>query len=284
VEGLVGKEKSFYDAVESTTSIEGDGMESVEETKFKKLRKFNLAMGILHLFQGALMLAITTNTTAPIVAHFLHPSVPGGPLVPIQETIWNVPLGPMVASFLFVSAIAHFSVSSPQGYPWYVRNLKKGINYARWFEYAISSSIMIVIIAMLCGIFELSSVILIFALNATMNLFGLMMELHNQTTKKTDWTSYIMGCFAGIVPWIVVGIYFFAAIVPYGADVPTFVYAIYFILAAFFFVFAINMVMQYRRKGKWADYLYGERVYIILSLTAKSALAWLVFGGTYRGF
>ena len=257
-------------------------MESVEETKFKKLRRFNLAMGVLHLFQGALMLAITSKYTAPITANFLHPNVPPGTSAP--EVLANVPLGPMVASFLFVSAIAHFSLSSPMGYPWYVRNLKKGINYARWFEYAISSSIMIVIIAMLCGIFELSSIILIFALNAMMNLFGLMMELHNQTTKKTDWTSYIMGCFAGVVPWIVVGIYFFAAIQQSGSKVPPFVYAIYFILAAFFFVFAINMVLQYRKKGKWADYLYGERVYIILSLTAKSALAWLVFGGTYRGF
>ena len=95
-------------------------MESVEETKFKKLRKFNLAMGVLHLFQGALMLVITSNTTAPIIANFLHPAGPGGPLIPRAEVLVNVPLGPVVASFLFVSAIAHFWVSSPKGYPWYV--------------------------------------------------------------------------------------------------------------------------------------------------------------------
>jgi len=34
--------------------------------------------------------------------------------------------------------------------------------------------------------------------------------------------------------------------------------------------------------GKWQDYLYGERVYIILSLVAKSLLAWQVFAGTLR--
>ena len=42
------------------------------------------------------------------------------------------------------------------------------------------------------------------------------------------------------------------------------------------------MVLQYRKKGRYADYLFGEKVYIILSLTGKSTLAWLVFGGTYR--
>jgi hypothetical protein len=47
-------------------------------------------------------------------------------------------------------------------------------------------------------------------------------------------------------------------------------------------VFAINMVLQYRKVGPWRDYLFGERVYILLSLTAKSALAWQVFAGTLR--
>jgi heliorhodopsin len=41
--------------------------------------------------------------------------------------------------------------------------------------------------------------------------------------------------------------------------------------------------LQYRRVGPWRDYLYGERGYIVLSLTAKSALAWQVFGGTLAG-
>ena len=54
-------------------------------------------------------------------------------------------------------------------------------------------------------------------------------------------------------------------------------------LAAFFNIFPINMILQYKRIGKWRDYLYGERVYVILSLVAKSLLAWQVFAGTLRG-
>ncbi len=42
------------------------------------------------------------------------------------------------------------------------------------------------------------------------------------------------------------------------------------------------MFLQYRKIGPWRDYLHGERAYIILSLTAKSALAWQVFFGTLR--
>ena len=256
-------------------------MSSSEETKFKKLKTFNLAMGFLHLAQGLLILALSSSYSLPIQTTFLTYDEGTGDLYQVKDTIVNIPLGPMIAMFLFVSAVAHFSLST-FAYAWYVENLKKGINYARWYEYAISSSIMIVVIAALCGIFELSSILLIFALNATMNLFGLMMERHNQTTTRTDWTSYIFGCFAGVVPWIVIGTYFFGSVMLAGGDFPGFVIGIFFSLAIFFNIFAINMVLQYRKKGRWADYLFGEKVYIILSLTAKSALAWQVFAGTLR--
>jgi hypothetical protein len=42
------------------------------------------------------------------------------------------------------------------------------------------------------------------------------------------------------------------------------------------------MFLQYRKVGPWKDYLFGERVYVFLSLFAKSALAWQVFAGTLR--
>jgi hypothetical protein len=63
---------------------------------------------------------------------------------------------------------------------------------------------------------------------------------------------------------------------------PGFVYAIFFTIFLFFNSFAVNMVLQYKKVGRWRDYLYGERAYIILSLVAKSALAWQVFAGTLR--
>ena len=33
------------------------------------------------------------------------------------------------------------------------------------------------------------------------------------------------------------------------------------------------MVLQYKKIGPWKDYLFGERFYIILSLSAKTVLA-----------
>ena len=258
-------------------------MESTDadEVKFKKLRRFNLIMGFFHFIQAAIMLAIANYdvqmrfTTSYIDASGgFPPTGPGDALL-----LFSVPLGPMVAIFLLMSAIAHFSVST-FGYRWYVENLKQNINKARWFEYAVSSSFMLVVIAWLCGMFDFISIMLLFCLNACMNLFGYMMELHNQTTKKTDWTAFIFGCFAGLIPWIALFKYFTGV---RGGGPPLFVYGIIISIAFFFNIFAVNMVLQYKKVGKWKDYLYGERFYIILSLVAKSALALQVFPGTLVG-
>jgi len=101
--------------------------------------------------------------------------------------------------------------------------------------------------------------------------------VHNQATERTNWTAFWLGSAVGAVPWIAIGIYLFAT-----PGVPSFVYWIYLSIFVFFYAFAINMVLQYRQVGRWRDYLYGERTYIILSLVAKSLLAWQVFAGTLR--
>ena len=54
-------------------------------------------------------------------------------------------------------------------------------------------------------------------------------------------------------------------------------YGIFVSIFVFFNCFAINQWLQYRARGAWHDYLHGERVYIALSLIAKSLLASQIF-------
>lgn len=252
------------------------------ESRFQKLRVYNLVMGILHLGQAAAVYLLSTDFTLPVTTAFLKYMPEMGRLWPETETYYELPLGPAVALFLLMSAIAHFTVSFPGLFGKYVNNLQKGINYARWYEYAFSASVMIVLIGMLCGLYDLGALIMAFVLTAVMNLCGLIMEVHNQTTERTNWTSYWVGCIAGIAPWLAIGIYFFSSLATADGGVPSFVYFILPTLFVFFFSFALNMILQYRQVGPWRDYLFGERAYILLSLVAKSALAWQVFAGTLR--
>jgi len=250
-----------------------------EEKKFSGLRRFNLFMGFLHLVQGILMIVLSPDRAYPIFTNFLKFDTTIMSLVPDPKLAFELRFGPAVAVFLLLSAVAHFFLATV-GYKLYVSNLKKGMNPVRFYEYALSSSVMIVLIGMLVGLYDLGGLILIFGINAMMNLFGIMMEYHNQHTQKTDWTSFVYGSVAGIIPWIVIVLYFFGSLAGEGGKPPAFVYAIVPTLFVFFNIFAVNMVLQYKKVGPWKDYLFGERVYIILSLAAKTVLAWIIFAGT----
>ena len=136
--------------------------------------------------------------------------------MPAQRALFELPIGPAVALFLFMSAIAHFLLAWPlRG--WYERRLAAGIQPMRWLEYSLSSSVMIVIIATLAGIQEIGTLVAIFGVNAAMNLFGWSMESANQGRAKTQWNHYVFGVVAGIVPWIVITIALWSAATEPGA-------------------------------------------------------------------
>ncbi len=263
----------------NTISTGTASVAALSDSKFTSLRRFNAIMGFLHLIQGIFMIVVSNKTTYPIFTNYLNFDVAARTLKPHTELLYNLRFGPAVAAFLLISAVAHFYLATV-GYPRYVRNLKKGMNPVRFHEYALSSSLMIVLIGMLSGLWDLGGIILIFGLNAMMNLFGIMMEFHNQHTEKTNWTAFIFGSIAGFIPWVVIMLYFLGAVSSGDAKPPAFVYAIIPTLFVFFNIFAINMVLQYKKVGRWKDYLFGERVYIVLSLSAKTVLAWLIFAGT----
>ena len=250
-----------------------------EEKTYSGLRRFNAVMGILHLVQGVFMWVVSNDTIFPMLTNFFKFDTATRSLVPNPTTAFELPFGPAVAIFLLLSAVAHLALAT-FGYKWYVKNLKLGMNPARFYEYALSSSLMVALIGMLVGVWDLGALILMFGINATMNLFGIMMELHNQYTKRTNWTSFIYGVFAGIVPWIVIFTYFYGSLASGDTKPPAFVYAIVPTIFVFFNIFAVNMFLQYKKVGPWKNYLFGERVYIILSLAAKTALAWQIWAGT----
>lgn len=252
-----------------------------KEGVYGRLKRFNLIMGFIHLIQGIIILLISGDALFPVEITWLEFDEITRSLQPVTDTLMEIQLAPIIALFLFLSASAHFLISTYL-FDRYKRYLKNHMNPYRWYEYSISASVMIILIAMLTGIYDLGLLIALFVLVAVMNLMGLMMEKHNQTTEKTDWTSFIIGCIAGAAPWVVIGVYFGGSLIASGGEVPSFVIAIYFSLLFFFNLFAVNMYLQYKKVGKWKDYLYGERMYVVLSLVAKSALAWQIFFGTLR--
>lgn len=254
-----------------------------EKFSFVRLHRFNLILAALHFIQAltVFILSDPDKGVVPITTNFLRFDQPTRSLLSSTTELFTVNLAWFVIAFFLICSLAHVFIATIYR-KIYEENLALGINKARWYEYAFSASIMMLAISLLSGIYDLSSLIMIFVLDALMNLLGLAMEMINKGKTKPEWFTFVLGCIAGIAPWIVFGIYIYSANQFGGGNIPTFVYWIYVSIFVFFNSFAVNMYLQYKKIGPWKDYFYGENAYMILSLVAKSLLAWQVFGGTLR--
>jgi hypothetical protein len=245
--------------------------------QFKSLRKLNLIAGCLHLASLLAILFLSTDVSLPVVATYMS-DAPGTGNFAAPIELFSLNISYTVAAFMALSAFFHFFVSSGPIFPKYVDGLKRHINIYRWVEYSLSSSIMIVIILQLNGVTDYIALIAIFGVNVSMILFGWLQERYSQPGSG-DMLPFWFGCIAGAVPWIAIFINMLSPSGPPETTVPGFVIGIVISLFIFFNCFALVQWKQYKAEGKWADYLHGERWYIILSLVAKSLLAWQVFVG-----
>jgi hypothetical protein len=250
---------------------------TVKTVNMTGLRRINLIAGFLHLAQMIVVLALSNDFALPVNATYM--SGPPGTTFAPPVLLFSTPVGLTVAVFLGLSALAHFIVASPQFFGRYSAGLAAQRNYFRWVEYAISSSVMIVLIAQVTGVADITALISIFGVNAAMILFGWLQEKY-ENPGSGGWLPFIFGCIAGAVPWLALLFYVFSIGGPTESAAPAFVYGIVITIFLFFNSFALVQWLQYKKVGKWSDYLRGERTYITLSLVAKSALAWQVFANT----
>lgn len=258
----------------STVDTRHAGAATGPQGNLSGLRRYNLAAAILHAAQAIAVVALANQFSVPVRASYM--TGPPGPAVGRQGvTLFSLRFAWAIAAFFGLSAVAHLWVAGP-AWRSYKEHVVAGRNPYRWLEYSLSASIMIVLIALLVGIDDIAALIALAGVNASMIGFGWMQERYEAPGASMQ--PFWLGSVAGAVPWLAVGIYLIGP----GADLhpPGFVYAIFFSIFALFNCFAVNQWLQYRRVGKWRDYLVGERAYVTLSLVAKSLLAWQIFAST----
>ena len=163
------------------------------------LRRWNIALGALHALQAVAILALATAFALPVTA-----TLPGWPARHAGRpptTLFDIPVAWGVALFLFLSAgLPRARRARPRVFGRYIAGLAASHNFYRWAEYSLSSSVMIVLIAMITGISDVAALIGIFAANAAMILFGAVQE-HYESPGGSLWPFWL-GCVVGIAPWL----------------------------------------------------------------------------------
>ena len=238
------------------------------------LRRYNLIAGVFHLVQAVGIIALANDFALPVSVSYLQDApIPGARFENVA--LFDFPIAIGVALFSLLSAFAHFWIVGP-GFKIYSNDLSNMRNIARWLEYSFSSTIMIVLITLINGIWNLLAILAIAGCNISMILFGWLQEKYEEPGKG-GLLPFWFGCIAGIVPWIAMFWMLFSPMS--SSEPPGFVYGVVFSLFVFFNSFALVQWLQYKKIGRFSDYLVGERTYITLSFVAKSALAWQIFAG-----
>jgi hypothetical protein len=252
---------------------------------FITLNRWNIAIAIIYAAQAIVLFFISKSVPLPIVSHYLAPDTLASQGVGhtvyalAVRHLFDIDLASMVAGFLLVSAVFHgFIATKIRNH--YEADLERGVNGLRWLDYGISASLMMVTIAILNGIYDISTLIAIILLLFLLHMLGYFGEIH-AVTMKAKWQSFIGLLAAGGGVWAAIGANLKGAVI-YGNGLPHAIYWIDGIIFAITIGLAANTLMIFRAKDRWADYLYGERIYMALSFIAKTMLAWLIFMGFLR--
>jgi VanZ family protein len=258
----------------SSTEVSGHTTASgVTDDRLRRLRGWNIGLTVLHAFQAVVIILLASDFAITITSTF--PEGPPGTRRPTPDELFDIRIGAAIAVFLALAALDHL-VTATVGRRTYEHDLRRGINRFRWVEYSFSATLMVLLIASYSGITDITAVIAIAGANVAMILFGWLQERMNPPGRSaTTMLPFWFGTIVGLAPWIAI------AVNVIGADeVPGFVYGIFFAQLLFFFSFGLNQWLQYRGVGRWTDYAFGETAYLVLSLGAKSVLAWQIYGGS----
>ncbi len=245
----------------------------IDPTQLAGLRRWNLGLAAAHAAQAVAILLLSGGFAITVTSSY--PQGPPGTAAPAPAALFDVAIGPAVAVFLALAATDHL-LTATLLLGAYEADLRRGINRARWIEYSFSATIMIVLIGFYFGLTGISTVVAVIGANIAMILFGWIQEKANPPGRaRTTMMPFWFGTVAGAAPWIAITINLIGA-----KQVPGFVTGIFISLLILFSSFALNQWLQYRQIGPWSSYAFGEKMYLVLSLIAKSLLAWQIFAGS----
>ncbi len=258
--------------------------------KWDPLRKYNLILAIIHILLAvALTIYFARIRAKPghvnyvnleIFTHAFKWSHTGSAnfFQVVSDKVGS--LGEMTVSNLIVTFFAitagfHILYAANPGNI-YLDAVNSGNNYLRWIEYGCSATCMLVIIALLSGVKDVNTYVLLVVGSIAIMSTGQWFET---ATGKSKWIPIIVG-------FVVLGGVFWTLFSSFrqrvkeanaaGFNVPKWLYGVIFVMLGFYASFGFVPVAQMIFKGNYRKYEY---TYLTLSLAAKASLGLLVATG-----
>lgn len=249
-------------------------------------RKWNLWLTGLFAVQALVILLLSTTKTFSITTSFLavdslqSTTVGSIVLAPASKHLFDLNMAYLLAIILLISGLTH-ALMMTLYQDRYEANLHAKRNPLRWTQYAIGCGLMCVAVAVLAGMYDFVSLLLVFGLVAASCLLFMVFESAGTPRGKTariQWTGYWVAFAAGGLPWLAILVYLFATEVN-GSGQAGYIYALTGSILVLCAAFAANLILYLKQYKRWKSYLFVERNFMILNLLISTALVWQIYFG-----
>ena len=245
------------------------GLDKIPMDTAIALRRLHGSLALFHGLQALLVVVLAEvqlgdKGRAPVyLTTWQRPEDGTGWTAHHGELASAVPLAYFVATFLFLASLDH-AITAWYAFGHYLTCVESRYNPFRWCEYLFSFSTMSLLICVLCGGLDLWVLALVAVLSMATIAFGWVGEAYPMVPLQ----------YVGWVPFALLWVVLFTLFGLSPGNPPAFVWAIMFTL---FVLTACFGVVPFWGAGR--KYLDTEYAFCVMSLLAKTMLAWLTVGG-----
>jgi hypothetical protein len=255
-----------------------------------KLARWYKWLGFVLFVEGLAVVLLSKSVTAPITLQYpavdtLASESNGHRMIGLASRhLADVHMGWVVATFLIVFATVSLMMATL--YRKYLDvAAERGVNVFRSLAMGLGGGLMVAAIALVSGISSLAMLVTLFGATLFGALLGLGAEVlvARNGGVKPRLAHFLcgLGIVSALFPWVVFAANVLGANL-WSGDIPSYLYSIY---ACQFVLFgSVLLATHYRlkRQGKWADALYTDRGFLLLSFIAATLLAAQIFVGVLK--
>lgn len=260
---------------------------AAKAAKPETLNRLNIILGLLLFIEAFAVVILSRTVSAPVVTNYLSTDALAGQAAghtvwaPALKHLFDVNLAYAVALCLAVAGVARLWVATRYRKT-YEADLKQGINKVKRVEYIIGGGLILLVLALVNGVYDVSTLILLFGMAEIFGLFALITDKQKEVPARQPRVAGKLTIVAAFAPWLILAIYLFGAQLYGDRSLPAYIYFLDGSIFLIAFAMSAIPVLQMRARGKFVHYIYAEKAFLLLNFVLVSAFAWQIFFGALR--
>lgn len=243
-----------------------------KKSTVKQLKVWNWVLAVLALAQGVALFVIGKEALFSVTTSFTTTDALSGSQVGAQRTLYDFNMLWLVAGTLFLVALFHL-LQATLLRKRYEREVSTGVNTIRWIFVALTMAAVMKTVAYVVGITDISTILLIVVACLATGCFAMIREARTSVRRA----GVVAATLTALAPWLVILIYVIGTNKYGEGGLDSYVYYLLASTVVIISLFDMNMYMNNKKTGRWVDYLFTEKVYMLVNFALVSAVAWQVY-------